>query len=223
MSERADWLKSPGIFFGGHHYTLDSREQVHIPPLEKGNPSSQLPQKGKCVWPPSSCHLNHLPIQAFPWRGTTAKSRKTSLGRHPVATIRVVRACFKVRLDVRSGNMETLPKSLPQNITAVGVYPVISIGFISTSPARCYGRKRRIFWHPLEVPKATSSEDVQYTCIYNYTYIYNMIDIPNLNKQNRNHIQDQESRNYIWCVCVKTWGPKYDRNLKSTSIPAGIS
>lgn len=129
MSERADWLKSRGFLFGGHRYTLDSREQVHIPPLEKGNPSSQLPQKGKCVWPPSSCHLNHLPIQAFPWQGTTAKSRKTSLGRHPVATIRVVRACFKVRLDVRSGNMETLPKSLPQNITAVGVYPVISIGF----------------------------------------------------------------------------------------------
>lgn len=89
-------VEEPWNILEGHHYTLDWG-QVHIPPLEKGKPSSQLPHKGKCVWPPSSCHLNHLPLQAFPWQGTTAKSRKTSLGRHPVATIRVVRACFKVR------------------------------------------------------------------------------------------------------------------------------
>ena len=96
MSERGDWLKSPCFFFGEGITTL----------YTPGNKSTH----------PSSRHLNHLPLQIFPWQGTTAKSRKTSLGRHPVATIRVVRAFFKV-------------KGLPWNITRLAYCNFL--GFLS--------------------------------------------------------------------------------------------
>ena len=65
MSERGDWLKSPCFFFGGHHYTLNSGEQVHPPILTSPQPFTppdfsltrhhrQEPQN--ITWTPSSGH-----------------------------------------------------------------------------------------------------------------------------------------------------------------------